>query len=89
VFRSILYLCGFRSFSIFSKAQENFQDRRGNFAHTKLFFLQPYKSGKFNRFHMDIDTHTHTQKKDSQSSLGHLPGVIEDIEPSHSTSVTL
>ena len=39
---------------------------------------------------MDIDTHTHTQKKkDSQSSLGHLPGVIEDIEPSHSTSVTL
>ena len=36
---------------------------------------------------MDIDTHTH--KKDSQSSLGHLPGVIEDIEPSHSTSVTL
>ena len=61
VFRSILYLCGFRSFSIFSKAQENFQDRRGNFAHTKLFFLQPNKSGKFKRFHMNIDTHT--QKK--------------------------
>jgi hypothetical protein len=34
-------------------------------------------------------TNKQTNKKHSQCSLGHLPGVIEDVESSHSTSVTL
>jgi hypothetical protein len=67
LFRSIVYLCGFRSFSIFSKGQEYFQDRRMNYAHTKLFFPQPKNSGKINRFHMDIDTHTHTKQQQQKN----------------------
>ena len=76
------------AFPSFQKPKKIFRTEEGTLHIQSYFFFNHINLENSTGFTW-ILTHTHTKKKDSQSSLGHLPGVIEDIEPSHSTSVTL
>ena len=77
------------AFPSFQKPKKIFRTEEGTLHIQSYFFFNHINLENSTGFTLILThTHTHTQK-DSQSSLGHLPGVIEDIEPSHSTSVTL